>query len=35
LEPGFALNGTGVALALDAVARRRPLTKAVTVDHGT
>ena len=35
VEPGFALTGTGVAAALDAVARRRPLTKTFTVDHGT
>lgn len=35
LEPGFALTGTSVAAALDAVARRRPLPKAITVDHGT
>ena len=35
VEPGFALTGASVAAALDAVARRRPLPKAITVDHGT
>lgn len=35
LEPGFALTGTRVAVTLDAVARRRPLPKAITVDHGS
>jgi len=35
VEPGFVLTGASVAAALDAVARRRPLPKAITVDHGT
>ena len=35
VEPGFALTGTSVAAALDTVAQRRPLPKAITVDHGT
>lgn len=35
VEPGFSLNGNSVAAALDAVGRRRPLPKAITVDHGT
>ena len=35
VEPGFSLNGRSVADILDAAAQRRPLPKAITVDHGT
>lgn len=35
VEPGVALTGASVAATLDAVAQRRPLPKAITVDHGT
>jgi len=35
VEPGFTLTGTSVAAALDTVAQRRPLPKAITVNHGT
>ena len=35
LEAGFSLTGRASRHALDEVARRRPLPKAITVDHGT
>jgi putative transposase len=35
VEAGFSLTGGSVAEALDQVAQRRPLPKAITVDHGT
>ena len=35
VEAGFSLTGRSVAAALDQVAHRRPLPKAITVDHGT
>jgi putative transposase len=35
VEAGFSLTGQSVADALDAVARRRPLPRSITVDHGT
>jgi putative transposase len=35
VEAGFSLTGSSVAEALDRVAKRRALPKAITVDHGT
>ena len=35
VEPGFSLTGHSVAQILDDVAQRRPLPRAITVDHGT
>jgi putative transposase len=35
VEVGFSLSGSSVAEALDQAAQRRPLPKAITVDHGT
>jgi putative transposase len=35
VEAGFSLTGSSVAAALDRAAQRRPLPKAITVDHGT
>jgi putative transposase len=35
VEAGFSLTGGSVVEALDQVAQRRPLPKAITVDHGT
>jgi putative transposase len=35
LEAGFSLRGEDVAQALERVSLRRPLPKAITVDHGT
>ena len=35
VEAGLSLSGSSVAAALDQAAQRRPLPKAITVDHGT